>query len=111
MPVQLFTRLVEREVTVRADAEHLKLNTAIGNNSLELRDVRVDIAGALGDVGVFLVDVYVVEEIGVHEVSVALVMRRLKADVFVKVHGVNLGEVKPLLAAAARKLLIHADRA
>ena len=111
MPVQLFARLIERKMAVRADAKHLKLNAAARNNRLELCDVCVDIAGALGDVGVCLVDVYVVEEVRVHEISVALVMRRLKADVFVKIHGVYLGEVKPLLTAAARKLLIHTDRA
>ena len=93
-----------------ADAEHLKLNTAARDNSLKLRDVCVDIACALGNVGVLLINVYVVEKVRVHKVSVALVMRWFKTDVFVKVHGVHIGEVKTLLTAAARKLLIHADR-
>ena len=109
VPVELFAGLIEGEMTVGTDAEDLKLNGASGDNCAELLYVCLYVAGAFCDIGVVPVNINMIEKIGIHEVSVALVMRGFKAYVLVEVNGADFRKVKSLLAAAACELLIHAD--
>ena len=104
-------RLVEAEMTVRADAEHLHVNVGTVKHGVELAEILLRVAGALGDIGVGFVDVDVVKKIAVHEITVALLMGGGETDILVEIHAVNAGEIQPLLAAAPRKLPVHADRA
>ena len=104
-------RLVEAEMAVGADAEHLYVNVAALDDGVKLSDARVHITDAARDIGVRLVDVNMVKEIAVHEITVALVVFRGKADVLVKIHAVYAGEVQPLLGTAACQLLVHPDGA
>ena len=104
-------RLVEAEMTVRADAEHLHVNVGAVEHGVELAQILLNIAGALCDIGVGFVDVDVVKKIAVHEITVALLMGGGETDILVEIHAVNAGEVQSFLAAAPRKLPVHADRA
>ena len=109
--VQGVAGLVEAQVAVGADAQHLDGDVGLVQDGVELLQVGLHVAGALGHIGVGLVDVDVVEEVVVHEVAVALVMGGLQAHVLVQVHAVDAGEVQALLPAAAGQLLIHAHGA
>ena len=111
VPVKLLTRLVECEMAVGADTQNLNGDFALCDNFLELFDIGINVTGALGNIGICLVDIDVIEKIGVHEVAVALVMAGLKTDIFVEVYGADLGEVESFFTATAGKLLIHADGA
>ena len=111
VPPELLARLIEGQVAVGADAEDLNGHVTVGNDLLELGDVGVDVPGALGNVGVLLVDVDVVEEVAVHKVAVALVVGGLQTDILIQVHRVDLGKVQTLLPAATGQLLVHAHRA
>lgn len=83
--------LVEADVTVLADSEELDVHAAELFNFLF-----VCFAGCfnifskpVGNEGVCLVDIYMIEQIAVHEITEGLVMCRLKAFVFIKVYSVN----------------------
>ena len=52
-----------------------------------------------------------VKQIAVHEIAIALIVGGFQTDVLVQIDGVHTGEVQTFLTAAARELLIHADRA
>ena len=104
-------RLVEAKMTIRADAEHLHVNIGAIEHGVELAQILLNIAGALCDIGIGFVDVDVVKKIAVHEITVALLMGGGETDILVEIHAVNAGEIQPLLAAAPRKLPVHADRA
>ena len=110
-PVQAGARLVESQMPVSAYAQYLQLHLTPGDDSAELLNIGFNVPGALGHIGVGLVDVDVVEQVAVHEIAVALVVGGLQPDVLVQVHGADLAEVQPFLLAAAGKLLIHADGA
>ena len=52
-----------------------------------------------------------VEQVVIHEVTVALVVRPVQAHVFIQVYAVHLAEVESFLFAAARQFPVHAHRA
>ena len=87
--IEMIVGLVEADVTVKTDTKHLEVGSA---NAL---DVCVVISALLcgvlsdtaGNASILLINVYVVEEIGVHEITVALLVASVKAYVLVKVYG------------------------
>ena len=98
-------------MAVSAHTQKLNVDFAAGQNVVELSQVGLHVAGALGYIGVALVDVDMVKEIGIHEIAVALVVGRLQTHIFVQIHAVYPGKIQTLFPAAAGQLLIHAHRA
>ena len=83
--------LVEGDMAVGADAQHLNVDAA---GLLDLRLVSLALLGgilghAVEDVGVGELDVDLLEEVLVHEVAVALVVRTGQTHVFVEVPALN----------------------
>ena len=110
---ELLGGFVEADVTVGAQTQQLQVGTA------HRSDHRV-IAGALllgigvhtvGDVAVGLIDVHMVEQVGAHEVGVALVMVFVQAHILVQIDGGDLGEVQITGLVLGDQLLIGAYRA
>ena len=62
-----------------------------------------------GDLGVLALYVDAVEEVAVHEIAVALVMRAVEADVLVEVEALRLREAELPLRAQPRELGIEAE--
>ena len=86
--------LVECDVAVVADAQQLQIRrAALTHLFLQLAGIGLEIAHAAGYKGVLFINVDVVEQIGVHEIAVALVMRAGDTAVFIQVHGVHAGEI------------------
>ena len=105
------TRLVETEVSVRTYAEDLDLDICLIQNFIEFLDIGFYIADTLGNVGVGLIDIDMVEKIAVHEVAVALVVCRFKTYILIQIYSMDLREIQAFLLATTGKFLIHADRA
>ena len=106
--MQHVRRLVEGDVAVVADAQQLQVgNAALPHLGLQRGGVGLGVAHALGNVGVGLVDVDVVEQVGVHEVAVALVMGLGDAAVFVQVHRAHLGEIHLAGLVGLDELFVH----
>ena len=87
--------LVKADVAVQTDAQQLQVDAA------QLLDHRVvsltlglQVGGtAVGDKGLSLVDVHVVEQVVVHEIAIALVVTAVQTHVLVQVHAGDGGEV------------------
>ena len=101
--------LVEADVAVMADAQDLDVDAAhVADDLVVPLALRLGVGGqAVGDVGVGGVDVHVVKEVLLHEVAVALLVGGLQADVFIQVHGLDLGEVQVALLVPVDELVIH----
>ena len=105
---QMVAGLVEGDVTVVADAQQLQVgNAALTNLGFQLGSVGFRVTHALGNVGVGLVDVDVIEQVGVHEVAVALVVGLGDAAVLIQIHGVYLREVHLAGFVGLDQLLVH----
>ena len=103
--------LVESDMAVIADAQQLQVgHAALVDLGFQLSGVGFGIAHALGHVGVGLVDVDVVEQVGIHEVAIALVMGAGDAAVLIQVHGVHSGEVHLAGLVGFDELLVHGHR-
>ena len=96
-------------MTVRAKAEKLNISDPGGNGGAKLREVCLNIAKTLGDIGVLLVNIYAVKKICVHEIAIALIMLRCKAHILVKIHGADAGKIQTFDLAAAGKLIINSN--
>ena len=105
-------RLVEADVAVAADAEKLQINAAQRPDQLVVTAaLRLDVLRhAVRDVCVCLVDVDVVEQVGVHEVAVALLVVACQALVLVQVNRADLAEIQVALLVPLDQLLVGADR-
>ena len=103
--------LIEAQVAVGAYAQHLHVDVGLVQDGVELTEVLLHVAHALGHVGVGLVDVDMVEQVIVHEVAIALVVVAGEAHILIQIDAVDAGEVQTLLMAAAAQLLIHAHGA
>ena len=55
-------------------------------------------------------DIYMIEKIGVHEISVALVIFRTESFVFIEVHACNLRKIKITFLIPFNQLFISTDR-
>ena len=104
--------LVERDVAVGSDAENLKIDAA---RLLDLGLVRgAFLAPVLGEtvenVGIGLLDVDLVEEVLVHEVAVALIVRRSETVIFVEVPALDVLEGYLLGLDVLGEAVIHLDR-
>ena len=86
-------RLVEGDVAIAADAKDLEIDAAEGGDLIIiLIHVSDIIANAFEDVGFGLIDIDMIEEVIVHEITIGLVMGALEADVFVEVEGGDVFE-------------------
>jgi len=98
-------------VAVRADAEHLDVDAA---RALDLRLVRLAfllgiLREAVEDVRVLQLDVDLLEQVLVHEVAVALLVRRREPVVFVKVPALDFLVRDLLRLDGLRHLVVHQD--
>ena len=89
-------RLVEADVAVGAEGQQLEISAAEGvDDGIVPGALRFGVGvHAVGDVAVILIDVHMVEQVGAHKVSIALVVILGQAHVLVQVHGSDLGEVQ-----------------
>ena len=101
--------LVKPNVAVVADAQQLDIHRAdSGQQFLILAAFLLGILGlAAGNMGIFLWNVYFVKEVLVHKITVALVVFRGEAQVFIQVYGLDLGEVQVALLVPVDELVIH----
>lgn len=104
--------LVERDVSVAADAEHLDVDAAglldLGLVGLALL---VEVLGeTVEDVGVGELDVDLLEQVLVHEVAVALVVGSGEPDVLVEVPALDLLVADLLRLDGLGHLIVHEDR-
>ena len=103
--------LVEADVTVNADAEQLQVDAAQALDAcIILGTLCIHILGtAVGDEGVFGTDVDVVEEVGLHEVTVALRIVFGQSRVLIKVDGGYLGEIEITLVVPIGELTVDTE--
>ena len=103
--------LVEANVTVVANAEKLEVRvTCSRNHGIVLGAGGVSIGiGAIGHVGVLDIDVHVVEQVLVHEITVALGVIAVETTILVQVIAAHLGEVNVALLVPLDKLLVGAN--
>ena len=103
--------LVERDVSVAADAEHLDVDAAglldLGLVGLAL--LRRILGESVEDVGVGELDVDLLEEVLVHEVAVALVVRAGEPVVLVEVPALHLLVGDLLRLDGLGHLVVHED--
>lgn len=103
--------LVEGDVAVRADAAEEKLDATVG---LDLLLVTLTLGNEVGgipveDVDVLCGDVDVIEEVGVHEVPVALLVCAGKTDVLVHVEGDDVLEGEDAVLHKLDEVLVSLD--
>ena len=103
--------LVEANVTVVANAKKLEVRVPCSRNHgivLGASGISIGI-GAIGHVGVLDIDVHMVEQVLVHEITVALGVITVKAAILVQVIGAHLGEVNVAFLVPLDKLLVRAN--
>ena len=104
----VFIGLVERNVAVVANAQQLQIGrAALAHLGLQLGGVGLGVPHAAGHEGVGFVDVDVVEQVGVHKIAVALLVRAGQAAVFIQVYGVHLGKIHLARLVHLGQLLIN----
>jgi len=104
--------LVESDVTVNAAAAEEEVDSAVGSD-LVLISLALSLevlSHTVKNVDILSGNVYVVEEIGVHEVPVALVMLTGKTNVLVHVEGNNVLEGNLACLVHFDKILVNAER-
>ena len=105
-------RLVERDMTVNADAAHEQVDTAVGSDLLFIaRALTLGIVShAVEDVDVLGLHVNkMIKEIVMHEVPVALVMLVGQTEIFIHVEGHDILKADLACLVHADKLLVNAD--
>ena len=98
-------------MTVRADSENLDIDIRLIQDVIEFPQVRLYIAGPFCYISIVFVNIYVVKQVTVHEITVTLIMRSVKSDIFIQVNAVHLAEIKAFFSAATGQFPIHANRA
>lgn len=108
---EVIVGLVEADVTVVANAKKLEVRVACGRNHdivLGASGISIGI-GAIGHVGVLDVDVHVVEQVLVHEITITLGVIAVETAILVQVIAAHLGEVNVALLVPLDKLLVGAN--
>ena len=105
--------LVKADVAVGSQAQQLQVRAAEGiDHGIIAGALGLSIGvHAVGDVAVGLIDVHMVEEVGTHKVSVALVVVLGQAHILVQVDGSDLGEVQIAALVLGNQLLVGTDGA
>ena len=95
-------------MAVAAQAQQLQVGVAQGADQLVIPGaLGVGVGGqTVGHMGLGNVDIDVVEEVGLHEVTVALVMRRGQPLVLVQIHGLDFLEAEVALLVPDSQLLV-----
>ena len=70
----------------------------------------MDPALSVWNEGAGLVDIYMVKQVGVHKIAVALVIVRVKSFVLVQVNGGDFGKVQIPLVVPFDQLFVSANR-
>src|SRR5699024_7806434 len=101
-------RLVETDMSVMSDPQKLKVHSSYALNDLIVFSacfltVRLK---SVGNKSPALVDIYMIKEILVHKVTVALIIVSGKAFVLVQVHTCHLREIKISLFVPFHEILI-----
>ena len=104
------SRFVESDVTIKTDAEQLKINTAEGlDASVVVSALFCKVFGAaVGNERVLKANVDMVKEVGLHKVTVALIVISGKTDVFVKVYRGYRGKIEVALLVPLDELTVGA---
>ena len=104
--------LVESDVAVRADAQHLQVNSACLLDALLVPAAVLlnVIRHAVRHVHPTGIDVDVLEQILPHEVVVALIVFRRQTHVLVQVERGDLGEIQTLFLVHPDQLFVQAQR-
>src|SRR5208283_4518803 len=99
-------------MTVASDAKNLQIDSAAFNNPLFIPSTKcIDILGhSLRNMDVTNIKVDVLKQVLVHEVMIALVMRRRQSNVLIKVKCCDLGKVQSFIFVHADKLFVKTER-
>jgi len=110
---ELVAGLVEADVAVGAQAQQLQVSTTKGlDDSIVTGALSSSVGvGAVGNIAVGLVDVHMIEQVGAHEVGIALVVILGQTHVLVQVDGSDLGEVQLAGLILGDQLLVGTNRA
>ena len=101
--------LVKTDVSVTTDAEDLNVLRMLLDKGGVACALLFGIGGkSVGNMGVFAIDVDVIEEVVRHKVNVALVAVFPQTDVFVKVYAAYVCKTKLLFVAVVGKNFVHA---
>ena len=109
---EMVAGLVEADVAVVAQAQQLQVDAAQAwamASSYAAQAASASGFAPSGHVRARRVDVYVVEQVLLHEVAVALVMLRVEAAVLVQVEGGRVGEADPAFGAVLHEVGVQAD--
>ena len=103
--------LVKAYVTVSANTEYLNVSAAHSIDSLVvcLAECSGISASSVGNECVVLVNVYLIEKVVVHKVTVALIVLGNDGIIFVEVYRFNLGEVELSLVVHINEACIHTN--
>lgn len=108
---EVIVGLVEANVTVVANAQKLKILVARSRNHgivLGASGISIGI-GAIGHMGILDIDVHVIEQVLVHEITVALGVITVETAILVQVIAAHLGEVNVALLVPLDKLLVRTN--
>ena len=106
------TRLVEADVTVSADSKQLHIDTTHAADDLIV--IRTGFLTVLFQsvwhIGSCLIDIYMVKQICVHKITIALIVISGKSFVFIKIYGCDLRKVQISFFVPLDQLLVHSHR-
>ena len=107
---ELVAGLVEADVAVVADAQQLHIHATQRVDQIVIQLALALSVGiqAVGQVDILGSDIDVVEQVVVHEVSIALIMLGAQTHILVQIHGAHLGEVQIAIRTAADQFLVSA---
>ena len=106
------SRLIEADMPVSADSQQLHVDTAYAAD-----DFIIIRAGfftvffqAVWYVGFCFIDVYVIKQIGVHEIAIALIIFSGKSFILIKVYGCDLRKIQISFFVPLDQLFVHSNR-
>ena len=105
--------LVEADVSIAADSEYLEVDaTGVADGLFVGAAVALVIArdGAVRNMNVGRGNIYVSEEILLHEVMETLGVSGREAQVLVQIESDDLGKIERFLAMQTYQLFVHSDR-
>ena len=105
------TRFVERDMSVRADPEHLNILLHGRKKRVVSVALRLTIDGfAVLDIRVLKIDIDMIEEVVAHKVNVTLIARIVESRVLVEVDGSDLLVARAVFLVVADHILVKPDR-
>ena len=103
--------LIETDVTIRSDSKKLQIYSSdILKQSIVCFTacLRIKI-GTIRNMGILNVDIDSAEQVLVHEITIALVIRSVQSHIFVQVNGLNVRKIKDSFFIHSSQLVISSN--